>query len=384
MNETALTYRRFKQGDHRYDDLTDLIFKAGKTGKCPTYVHRTPPCQGACPSGHDIRGWMDIVRGIDKPKDGMSWQEYAFRRMTEANPFPATMGRVCPHPCEDNCNRLRIDEHVGINSIEQFIGDWALENRLAFARPEKETGKKVAVIGGGPAGLAMAYFLRRKGHACTIFERQEALGGMMRYGIPGYRTPRQVIDGEIKRIVDMGVEVRTNTRIGTHVTVKQLEQEFDAIFGRWARSPASRFACPAPTFPIVSADWAFLDSVQPGPPQRLSGRVLVIGGGDTAMDVAAVAKRLGQVEDDSFRPEDAIIGKTVHDVATIARRKGADVWIVYRRPSRRRRPARRRSRRSGPKAWRFTTAWRRSRSCTTSTAAPACCGSFPWPGKTAR
>jgi NADPH-dependent glutamate synthase beta subunit-like oxidoreductase len=177
-----------------------------------------------------VRGWLNIVRGLDKPVGDMPWQEYAFRRMTEANPFPAIMGRVCPAPCQSGCNRNEVEDFVGINSIEHYIGNWAIENKLAFEKPTTETGKKVAIIGGGPAGLSVAYHLRRKGHSVTIFDDHEKLGGMMRYGIPGYRTPRDVIDAEIERILDMGVMTRMNCKVGKDVTIDDLRKEFDAFF----------------------------------------------------------------------------------------------------------------------------------------------------------
>ncbi|MGD8926621.1 MAG: NAD(P)-binding protein, partial [Thioalkalispiraceae bacterium] len=221
MQDNKLTFRKFEDGDHDWDSMTDQIFKGDTTYKCPTYVHRTPPCQGSCPSGEDIRGWLDIVRGIEKPPKDMTMQEYAFRRSTDANPFPSIMGRVCPAPCEDGCNRNQVEDHVGINSVEQYIGDSALDAGFTFATGEKESGKKVAVIGGGPAGLAAAYQLRRLGHACTVFDDHAELGGMMRYGIPGYRTPRDVLDGEINRIINMGVEVKLNTRVGKDISMEQ-------------------------------------------------------------------------------------------------------------------------------------------------------------------
>ena len=211
------TFKRFEAGETEADwDLEEKIFQADYTYKCPTYVHKTPPCQGSCPSGHEIRGWLAIARGMDKPPvEGMTWQEYAFLRMVDANPFPATMGRVCPAPCEDGCNRNEVDDFVGINAVEQYVGDWANDNKLKLPECGDFTGKKVAVIGGGPAGLTAAFFLRRKGHAVAIFDNHEHLGGMMRYGIPGYRTPRDMLDTEIGRIVDMGVEVRANTRVAS-------------------------------------------------------------------------------------------------------------------------------------------------------------------------
>ena len=142
----------------------------------------------------------------------MDWKEYAFRRSTDANPFPSMMGRVCPAPCQDGCNRNEVDDFVGINSVEQFIGDNAIDNDYKFeAGPD--TGKKIAVIGAGPAGMAGAYQLRRKGHAVTVFDENKEMGGMMYYGIPGYRIPREKLQAENQRIVDMGVEVHYNTRI---------------------------------------------------------------------------------------------------------------------------------------------------------------------------
>jgi len=130
MTEKLLTKRRFKDGDHAHRPWQEEIFIADASHKCPTYVHRTPPCQGSCPSGEDIRGWLNIARGIEKAPGDTPWQEYAFSRVTEANPFPAIMGRVCPAPCEDGCNRNEVEDHVGINAVEQFIGDYALENEL--------------------------------------------------------------------------------------------------------------------------------------------------------------------------------------------------------------------------------------------------------------
>ncbi|MEK7245715.1 MAG: FAD-dependent oxidoreductase, partial [Pseudomonadota bacterium] len=331
----APSYFRYKEGEHTWDDLQENIFQAGWSHKCPTYVHRAPPCQGSCPSGHDIRGWLQIARGLDKPPvAGMKWQEYAFRRMAEANPFPAVMGRVCPAPCESGCNRNELEEQVGINAVEQHVGDWALGQELGFAKPARESGKRVAIVGGGPAGLAAAYFLRRLGHGCTIFESYASLGGMMRFGIPGYRTPKDVLDGEIKRIVDMGVEVRLGVKVGIDVAVADLERDYDAVF--WAIGAQSGKPIPIPgaEAPNCVDGLSFLRAFNEGRLQHLAGRVLVIGAGDTAMDVAAVARRIGHIHGihPHDRPENVILGHMVHDVATAARRQGAEVWIVYRRP----------------------------------------------------
>src|SRR5512145_1884916 len=171
-----LTFRRYKDGDTKVKRWQDEIFDADHSHKCPTYIQSTPPCQGSCPSGEDIRGYLNIVRGVEKPPVGadgkptMPWQEYAWRRLTEANPFPSVMGRVCPAPCETGCNRNEVEDHVGINSVEHFLGEYAIANKLAYAAPATATGKKVAVIGGGPAGLSCAYQLRKMGHAVTVFD----------------------------------------------------------------------------------------------------------------------------------------------------------------------------------------------------------------------
>ena len=162
-----LTFRRYKDGDSKHVPWNKHIFQASHSYKCPTYIQSTPPCQGSCPSGEDIRGYLNIVRGVEKPPVGadgkpvMSWQEYAWRRLTEANPFPSVMGRVCPAPCETGCNRNALEDHVGINSVEHFLGEYAIQNKLKFAAPATKTGKKIAVIGGGPAGLSAAYQLAR-------------------------------------------------------------------------------------------------------------------------------------------------------------------------------------------------------------------------------
>ncbi|HRI16992.1 MAG TPA: NAD(P)-binding protein, partial [Burkholderiaceae bacterium] len=172
----TLTFRRYKDGDAEPLAWQQEIFDADHSHKCPTYIQSTPPCQGSCPSGEDIRGYLNIVRGVEKPPAGVPWQEYAWRRLTEANPFPSVMGRVCPAPCESGCNRNQVEDFVGINSVEHFLGEYAIANNLRFVRPEQSSGKKVAVIGGGPAGLSAAYQLARQGHALTTFYDRAELG----------------------------------------------------------------------------------------------------------------------------------------------------------------------------------------------------------------
>ncbi|CAK0771991.1 NADPH-dependent glutamate synthase beta subunit-like oxidoreductase [Gammaproteobacteria bacterium] len=329
----GLTFRRYKDGDDQWKRMTDRIFSADSSHKCPTYVHRTPPCQGSCPAGEDIRGWLDIVRGIEKPPKGVSMQEYAFRRSTHANPFPSVMGRVCPAPCEDGCNRNQVEDHVGINSVEQYIGDAALKAGYKFvAGPD--TGKRIAIVGGGPAGLAAAYQLRRRGHACTVFDDHSQLGGMMMWGIPGYRMPRDILMGEINRIVEMGVEVRLNTRIGRDVSITDLEKDYDAVLLAVGAQRGQALPVPGADAPNCLSGIAFLDAFNDGRLKAVTGRVVVIGGGDTSVDVATVARRLGKItaiHEKDF-PEHIIINQTAHDVIETAARQGADVLLLSRSP----------------------------------------------------
>jgi glutamate synthase (NADPH/NADH) small chain len=327
---TKLTFRRYKEGENKWKRLDQQIFEGDASHKCPTYVHQTPPCQGSCPSGEDIRGWLQIVRGIEKPAEGMSMAEYAFRRSTDANPFPSIMGRVCPAPCEDGCNRNAVEDHVGINSVEQWIGDAAIANKWAFPKPTQESGKKVAIIGGGPGGLAAAYQLRRKGHGATVFDERKELGGMMRYGIPGYRTPRDVLDAEIQRIVDMGVEVRMNTRIGRDITVEELEKEYDAVLWAIGTHTGKHIPVSGADAPNCLTGVDFLRAFNEGRLHLATEKVVVIGGGDTSIDVASVARRLGHIGDshEKDRPEAVVMGWAAHDASSIARREGAKVTLT--------------------------------------------------------
>ena len=331
MQNTKLTFRRFEDGDTDWGSYEKQIFKEDTSHKCPTYVHRTPPCQGSCPSGEDIRGWLDIVRGIEVPPEGMEMSEYAFRRSTDANPFPSMMGRVCPAPCQEGCNRNMVEDFVGINAVEQFIGDTAFEKGYSFDNSAELSGKRVAIVGGGPAGLSAAYQLRRKGHASTVFDDHQELGGMFKYGIPGYRTPREFLNHEIQRILDMGgIDVQLNTRIGRDIQVEQLEQEYDAVL--WAIGCKSGRGLPVPNAdaPNCVSGVAFLEAFNKGDLQVSAERVVCVGGGDTSIDVVSVARRLGKLSsmDDEVRPEQVIGGYIAHDSAMAASREGARVTLT--------------------------------------------------------
>ncbi len=309
------TFRRYEEGDHTWDSMEEHIFQEDTSYKCPTYIQKTPPCQGSCPSGEDIRGWLQIVRGIEKPTGDMSMQEYAFRRSTAANPFPSMMGRVCPAPCEEGCNRNDVDDFVGINSVEQYIGDEAIALGLGFDDSAPASGKKIAIIGGGVAGMAAAYQLRKMGHASTIFDDHSQLGGMARYGIPGYRVPRDKMDAEIKRITDMdGVEVKLNTRVGKDVSVESLEKDYDAIL--WAlgcKNGRGLFVDNWNDVPNAITAVDFLEAFNLGDMKYTAPKVVCVGGGDTSIDVVSVSRRIGTLADYTEKGEDSATGVIKHD-----------------------------------------------------------------------
>ena len=331
-----LTFRRYKDGDHKVRRWNEKIFQAGYSYKCPTYIQSTPPCQGSCPAGEDIRGYLGIVRGTEKVPTGadgkpvMPWQEYAWRRLTEANPFPSVMGRVCPAPCESGCNRNEVEDHVGINSVEHFLGEYAIANKLKFNKPTAApTGKKVAILGGGPAGLSCAYQLVMKGHDVTVFDDHDYLGGMMRYGIPGFRTPRDVLDAEIQRIIDLGVKVRLKTRVGTDITLEQIRKEFDSVFLGLGAQAGRALPIADSAAPNVVTATAFLKAFNDGRLQHVGKRVVVVGGGDTSIDVATVARRLGNIKNSNpTDAESAIAGRMAQDVADISAKQGAEVTLT--------------------------------------------------------
>jgi len=326
-----LTFRKYEDGVHRWRSQGENIFNEDTSNKCPTYVHRTPPCQGSCPSGEDVRGWLNIVRGIELPPTEVSMQEYAFRRSTDANPFPSMMGRVCPAPCEQGCNRNNVDDFVGINAVEQYIGDTAKNEGFKFEAAPAVGKQRVAIIGGGPAGLAAAYQLRRKGIASTIFDEHDELGGMFRYGIPGYRTPREFLDHEINRILELGdIDTRMATRVGRDVSIAELEQEYDALL--WAIGCQSGLGLPLEhsDAPNCISGVAFLEAFNRGALQVTADRVVCVGGGDTSIDVVSVARRLGKID---TLPKDQLTefvvgGFTAHDSAYAASRQGADVTLT--------------------------------------------------------
>ncbi|HET6265305.1 MAG TPA: NAD(P)-binding protein [Usitatibacter sp.] len=264
---------------------------ANKTGawrtKRPQYVDRLPPCNHACPAGENIQGWLFHAESGD--------YEAAWRVLVQDNPLPAIMGRVCYHPCETKCNRGQLDESVGINSVERFLGDEALRRGWKFEPPAAASGKRVLVVGAGPSGLSAAYHLRRLGHAVKIMEAGPFAGGMMRFGIPKYRLPREVLDGEVRRILEMGVELELNGRVENIATTMR-EGGFDAAFLAVGAHIGKRAYIPAGEAARIMDAVSVLRSMEGEEKPMLGRRVVVYGGGNTALDVARTAKRLGATE----------------------------------------------------------------------------------------
>ncbi|MBU3903516.1 MAG: NAD(P)-binding protein [Gammaproteobacteria bacterium] len=250
----------------------------------PVYLNRLPPCNNACPAGENIQGWLFHAESGD--------YEQAWRVLVRDNPLPSVMGRVCYHPCETSCNRGQLDEAVGINSVERFLGDEAIKRGWKFDAPAAATGKKVLVVGAGPSGLSAAYHLARMGHQVEIQEAGPLAGGMMRFGIPKYRLPRDVLDAEVQRILDLGVTLKLNTKVENIEQSMQLGA-FDAAFLAVGAHIGKRAMIPAGDASHIVDAVSVLRSMEGEDKPMLGRKVVVYGGGNTAIDVARTVKRMG-------------------------------------------------------------------------------------------
>ena len=271
--------------------LPDLVHAHTRAGpireKRPVYVDLLPPCNAGCPAGENIQAWLAHTLA--------GRHEEAWRELVADNPFPAIHGRVCYHPCETVCNRGELDSAVSIHAVERFLGDLALERGWAFDAPSVASGKRVLVIGAGPSGLSAAYHLRRLGHEVEIRDAGAEPGGMMRYGIPAYRMPRDVLDGELQRIAALGVRM-TGGHPVSDLALEREEGGFDAVFVAVGAHLSKRVDIPAQDTGRIVDAVSFLRGVASGERPEIGRRVAVYGGGNTAMDAARTARRMGAEE----------------------------------------------------------------------------------------
>jgi NADPH-dependent glutamate synthase beta subunit-like oxidoreductase len=271
--------------------LPDLLHDAARAGpvrrRRPVYLDLLPPCNAGCPAGENIQAWLAEIQA-GRP-------ELAWRQLVADNPMPAIHGRVCYHPCETVCNRVELDSSVSIHAVERFLGDQALEHGWALAPPLPSTGRRVLVIGAGPSGLSAAYHLARLGHQVEIRDASPEPGGMMRYGIPAYRLPRDVLAGEIARIEALGVTITCGHPV-SDLAAERREGNFDAVFVAVGAHLSKHVDIPARDASRIVDAVSFLRDVASGARPAIGRRVAVYGGGNTAMDAARVARRLGADE----------------------------------------------------------------------------------------
>ena len=261
----------------------------------PEFVSKTPPCEDACPNSNYIRKMLNSF--VTAEKRGVPYDDViheAWYTLTENSPFLSVCGRVCPHPCESACNRTAKDQPVAINNIERFIGDYGIEKGLKHTKNEEtKYDEKVAVIGAGPSGLSCAFQLAKLGYSVKVFEAFPKTGGMLRYGIPAYRLPRNILDAEIGKIEEMGVEIACNTMVGKDIPYEEIKKEYDAIFVGIGAHKGKLLRVEGEDAANVFTGTEFLNRVNSGDPVDVGTDVIVIGGGDTAIDAARMARRVG-------------------------------------------------------------------------------------------
>ena len=261
----------------------------------PRQAEKAAPCQGGCANCGDIRGWIATVAQRDKT--GLSRSEAyarAWRVITEVNPFPATLGRICPHPCEDHCNRGNLDQPLAINAMERFLGDFAIRTGLPHERPDLPArAESIGVVGAGPSGLSFAYQMARRGYCVTVYDAREKAGGMLRYGVPDYRLPQAVLDAEIRKIVDLGVKLSLRTRVGHDITLEELRSRHDRLYLGIGAQDGRALDIPGSVGPGVWTGANYLFLINGGEQPQVGKSVVVIGGGNTAVDSARCARRSG-------------------------------------------------------------------------------------------
>ena len=276
------------QGSRQASALAEVLL-------LPAQMAKTPPCCMGCPTGADVRGWISVI--AQRRRLGLTDSEAlrrAWRMVTAVNPFPATLGRICPHPCESDCNRAGKDGAVAIRALERFIGDWGLEHHLAL--PTLEEGRQpesIGVIGAGPAGLSFAYQMARRGYPVTVYEKQEKPGGMLYYGIPKFRLSKDVLEAEVRRLLDLGIELRLTTAIAGKDALGELQERHAALFLGIGAACSLPLNIPGDEGAGLLTGTHYLSALNCGERVPLGQQVVVVGGGNTAIDAARCARRTG-------------------------------------------------------------------------------------------
>jgi NADPH-dependent glutamate synthase beta subunit-like oxidoreductase len=338
-------------------DAEEIVVRNGRSWKCPVYVQRLPPCRNKCPASEDIRGYLTTIAQADLThQTAGEVLDKAWEILTDKNPLPSVHGRICPHPCETACNRkYKADGAVAINNMERFIGDYGLKRKLRLTKLTDEVKpEKIAIVGSGPSGLSAAYQMSRRGYQVTIFEAYERPGGMLRYGIPPYRLPKEVLDAEIQNILDLGVELKCNTKVGEDIPFEDVRRDFDAVYIAGGSHKGANMDVPGEDSANIFTAASFLNRVNTGAKVDIGDRVVVVGGGDSAVDAARVSLRLQALkrEEEELAPvqeidkeeldeevkaqvavQDTISDKTMVDAARVSKRvsKYSEVVVLYRR-----------------------------------------------------
>jgi NADPH-dependent glutamate synthase beta subunit-like oxidoreductase len=261
-------------------------------------LEKQAPCQVECPNSGNVRGWLGII--AQRRKHGLSLEQAydkAWEELVQLNPFPATIGRICPHPCETRCTREGKDGAVSINALERFLGDWAIDRKLPLPRVDGQRyTESIGVIGSGPAGLSFAYQMARRGYSVTLYEKRDQPGGMLRHAIPDYRLPRKLVEAEIQRVLDLSISVVNGLELGKDISLEELRQRHRLLFLGMGAQGARRLGIEGEAGPGVIPGIVYLRQRKLGMKTGLGSKVVVIGGGNTAIDAARSARREGAMQ----------------------------------------------------------------------------------------
>jgi NADPH-dependent glutamate synthase beta subunit-like oxidoreductase len=258
-------------------------------------LEKQAPCQVECPNSGNVRGWLGII--AQRRKHGLSLEQAydkAWEELVQLNPFPATIGRICPHPCETHCTREGKDGAVSINAMERFLGDWAIDRKLSLPLLDGQRyAESIGVIGSGPAGLSFAYQMARRGYSVTLYEKHDQPGGMLRHAIPDYRLPRKLVEAEIQRVLELRISVVNGLELGKDISLEELRKRHSLLFLGMGAQGARRLGIQGESGPGVIPGIVYLRQRKLGMKTGLGRKVVIIGGGNTAIDAARSARREG-------------------------------------------------------------------------------------------